>query len=558
MELYGNNARLGAETVKVSENRTALPLTDVVPEPDVEIAVPDQPGVDVMEAERAEAWEAGTGHDAAFERDREGGEELEAEGPAWDGRWDDGRGEGWGPEAWEGGRGEMPGEEPKPAQVYGLRRDAPKRARIAREAAKARAAEARQLAEEELGRRVEAAVIARGFTGAFPLGVGGLVPIENRRQMGDVKTVYAFQAADGTVPEAVSEAVALVNSVLAEAGRLSHHALTPVKGLALTVPERGYGFTHVELLKQDVGGAVSHAPLHLCIETSAEPMKGGTHSATVEYGLDGKPRRVVATDYQEDWYSLKATAVADGEGGEMRVMKVEEAMGQVGASGKPERKSHLVYDRTWKPRLDTREDRERRKKRDLEREEKRREERARRRQQEQEQESAGFVSAAGAASAAPRLGAEDGQPAQEGLRHSRSGYLRETPRHTEWRADQPAEDGRGFGDRGRDDRGYGRGGGDRGGYSRDDRGYGRDRDRDSRGGYGRGREDRGPGDWGYRSGGYGRDSRGYGRDDRREGGYGGDGPAGRSAPKASGQPKVYGKPKAYGSSPDQGGGPAER
>lgn len=513
MELYGNNARLGAETVKVSENRTALKIADVVPEPDVDLSLPE---VEVESREEAaERWEPGVGHEQAFERDGGSAEDEGADEPAGEAwGWDGGPRGGFGAPAFDGPGAPWPDEPPAPApsRVYGLRKDAPARARLAREAEKARALEARGRAEEELGRRIEAAVLARGFTGAFPLGVGGLIPVENRRQMGDVKTIYVFQAKDGEVPQAVHDAVALVNGVLAEAGRLSHHVLAPIKGIALTLTERGYGFTHVEVLKNDVGGTVSHAPVHLCIETSAEPMLGGSHSATVEYGLDGRPRRIVVTDYLEDWYSFKATAVADGDGGQMRVMKVEESMAQPGPDGKMERRSHLVYDRTWKPQLDTREQRERRKARDLEREEKRREERAKRRKEERAAADAAVAADEGRLPAAG-AGGGVGEP----LKRSSSGYLRSTPQHTEWRADQP--DDRGRDDRRRDDRGYG---------GRDSRGYG------DRGGYGRGRDDdRGRGGYGPR------------RPDDRGGRPGGSGGP-RPGVGPAGAPKVYGRPKDYG------------
>lgn len=190
----------------------------------------------------------------------------------------------------------------------------------------------------------------------FPLGVGGLLPVLTARKGGE-KTVYAFATtsaaeeteageaatgeaeAEGTSPDvavpnnasspaqrtrkALEEAVDCVNRMLGLAAKFSGYPFGRIGGIEVGIAAEGTGFTRVAVVELDAHGKPSASPLHLHIETTDEPGCPDSFSAMLEYDKQGKPVRVVMTEYGEEGVSVRADATVNEKSGKLSVRKVE-------------------------------------------------------------------------------------------------------------------------------------------------------------------------------------------------------------------------------------------
>lgn len=153
-------------------------------------------------------------------------------------------------------------------------------------------------------------------------------------------------ASDGTRPglAALTEAVALINRMLEQAGELAHHEFGFVGGVQIGIPEHGSGYTYATIVPLDAHGQPSASPMHLHVETCGDPGSPDSLSSLIEYDAEGTPLRVAMTEYGEDYY-CRINVTINEKTGRLSVQKVEEFLGV-------EHRPHLLYKRNWTPRSD--------------------------------------------------------------------------------------------------------------------------------------------------------------------------------------------------------------
>ena len=233
---------------------------------------------------------------------------------------------------------------------------------------------------------------------AFPLGLGGLLPVVTTRKSGEVRTVYGFwlaapetpetpesaetgAACDSATPDEPSDSIEtisvddpaplaespegseapvvalpasieamvqdglaevedvtyLLNDLLCDAEDICHKHLKRFESLHMTIAPSGLGFTHVEVHPINEFGERSTAPIHLHIESGPEPGAPGTMSAVVKYARNGYPERIVIIDYVDKDYNVRVDATPTRRG-QYEVRKIED-------SPHGERRSRVLYDR---------------------------------------------------------------------------------------------------------------------------------------------------------------------------------------------------------------------
>lgn len=207
----------------------------------------------------------------------------------------------------------------------------------------------------------------------FPESVGGLIPILTSRRNKPDKTSYAFafDASDqelarmleaiqpkviGSVEDdekpagpvgGLVSAVALVNRMLMQARELSGHPFGYLDLVRAGVPDVGWGFSRVEVVKQDAHGMPNPLPTRLFLETSLEPGSPDSLEALVDYDEQGKPGHLLLSEHDFDGRLTRVVVSVNERSGKLSVQKVEQ-----GAGRGPN--SRLLYKRGWQPRDDRR------------------------------------------------------------------------------------------------------------------------------------------------------------------------------------------------------------
>jgi hypothetical protein len=107
------------------------------------------------------------------------------------------------------------------------------------------------------------------------------------------------------------------------------------------VPEKGNGFTRVQVVPLDAHGGPNPAPLRLLVETSDEPGSPDSLTSVLEYDVAGSPARLTMTDFGDRGDTCKVVATPNPKTGNFSVLKVEEFAGG-------DRQGRLLYKRGWR------------------------------------------------------------------------------------------------------------------------------------------------------------------------------------------------------------------
>ena len=325
MELYGSNAKFGAERVDLTEQRYVIgPSGEGKPFP---LGTADL--LQVLTQRKDGSWRT----TYAFPLSEEDGDPIpsEEEQPTADEAAEE--------QLVADAAEQVEGEEPADAAEPDVAEDEP----AVETAACVEPAEQSEPCEEA-DSEPEAAVepAADEQAAEEQLAEEGVEPAEDGTDEPVAETTDAEPVAKTTY-EALCEAVEVVNLYLQQAFDVSHRRFGSVAGVQVEVPPFGSGYTRVEMVPLDAHGEPSPTPLHLHVETGDNPGGPYSFSAMIEYDAEGNPAHVTMNEYGDEYYQCKVNVTINEKTGRLSVQKIEETVG-------PNRERRLVYKRAWTPR----------------------------------------------------------------------------------------------------------------------------------------------------------------------------------------------------------------
>ena len=329
MELYGSNARFGAERVDLTEQRYVIaPSGEGKPFP---LGTADL--LQVLTQRKDGSWRT----TYAFPLSEEDGDPIPAEDEAAEPAKTTAEPEEEASEPAATDEAQAEGEEVAPE---GADDDSDEPADAEGEAPVAAEDDVEPAEVAETAAECEGADEPAGEDAAPAADAEGETPDAN--EDGEVGA-DEVPAAPKSTYEALCEAVDVVNLYLQQAFDVSHRRFGSVAGVQVEVPPFGSGYTRVEMVPLDAHGEPSPTPLHLHVETGDNPGGPYSFSAMIEYDAEGNPAHVTMNEYGDEYYQCKVNVTVNEKTGRLSVQKIEETVG-------PNRERHLVYKRAWTPR----------------------------------------------------------------------------------------------------------------------------------------------------------------------------------------------------------------